>query len=299
MIRYLKQSEIDYQKWDECINKSTNKLIYAYSWYLDIVANQWDAIVEGDYTSVMPLPYKKKFFIYKVYQPFFTQQLGIFSQKLISENMVKDFLNAIPGKFLFLDVSLNSSNPFADKKSYKIEEKRTYLLDLINPYEILKKAYSENNKRNIKKAQKNKLYIKEHDNFDEIINTFKANKGQHFPEIRPYHYRILRQLLFTCLSKGLCLVVNAYNEHNTFCAGIVFVISGERLIFLFSGATPESRNNGAMFYLVDHVIRKYQGTENVIDFEGSMDENLARFYRGFGSKECLYLRLKKTKLKLF
>ena len=61
MIKYLKQSEIDYELWDECVAKSINSYIYGHSWYLDIVAGEWDALVEDDYKSVFPLPYRIKY----------------------------------------------------------------------------------------------------------------------------------------------------------------------------------------------------------------------------------------------
>jgi len=43
------------------------------------VAENWDALVEDDYTAVMPLPWKKKYSFRYVYQPLNCQQLGIFT----------------------------------------------------------------------------------------------------------------------------------------------------------------------------------------------------------------------------
>ncbi|OIP03307.1 MAG: hypothetical protein AUJ97_04685 [Bacteroidetes bacterium CG2_30_32_10] len=59
-IRYLKHKEIDKDKWDNCIEKAFNGIIYAYSWYLDIVSENWDALIEDDYKTVFPLTQKKK-----------------------------------------------------------------------------------------------------------------------------------------------------------------------------------------------------------------------------------------------
>ena len=43
-------------------------------------------------------------------------------------------------------------------------------------------------------------------------------------------------------------------------------------------------------------IRKNLTDEITFDFEGSNDKNLARFYKSFGSKECVYLQIKKNNL---
>jgi len=60
----------------------------------------------------------------------------------------------------------------------------------------------------------------------------------------------------------------------------------------------KQKKTAAMTFLIDNVIREYAPGKLVLDFEGSNDKNLARFYRGFGAKEVEYLRLRKNKLNL-
>ncbi len=291
MIRYVKHNEINKEKWDQCIDNSINSMIYAYSWYLDIISKQWDALVENDYESVMPLPYKRKAGIYKLYQPFFTQQLGVFSQKILNPDIVNSFIKNIPPKFLFIDINLNWLNKVNNKK-YTIEQRKTYLLDLIEPYEKIRKSYSANNLRNVKKAGKNGLFYQEDSGPIEIIDAFKNNRAKLFPEIKEYHYKSLQHLVFTAISKGAAKIIKAYDCNNNFCAGIIFLVNNKRAVFIFSGANPSAKENGAMFGLIDYFIRKNEQSELTLDFEGSMNKNLARFYSGFGSKECLFLRIK-------
>ena len=81
MINYLSDKEIDFNKWDDCIDKSTS-LIYPLSWYLNCVSPNWNAFIlekNGIYQAVFPICSKKKAGISYIYQPFFTQQLGYFS----------------------------------------------------------------------------------------------------------------------------------------------------------------------------------------------------------------------------
>ncbi|VAW26447.1 hypothetical protein MNBD_BACTEROID04-1052, partial [hydrothermal vent metagenome] len=58
MIYYYKRNQIDIVKYDTCITKSINTRVYANSWYLDIVADNWDVLVLNDYEAVMPLPWR-------------------------------------------------------------------------------------------------------------------------------------------------------------------------------------------------------------------------------------------------
>ncbi len=51
-----------------------------------------------------------------------------------------------------------------------------------------------------------------------------------------------------------------------------------------------------MPFLIDSFIRQNAGKNITLDFEGSNDLNLARFYKSFGSKECAYQQVKINRL---
>ena len=110
MIKLLKHNEINKIRWDECVKKSFNGNVYALSWYLDVVHHNWDALVENDYERVMPLPSSIKFGISYMFQPFFVQQLGVFSSTQLSQETVDNFIKAIPQKYRLVQYRLNSYN---------------------------------------------------------------------------------------------------------------------------------------------------------------------------------------------
>lgn len=76
--RWVKQADLDVAEYDRCIESSGNSPVYATSWFLGIMAEEWDVLVYGDYRHVMPVPHRRKLGIAYVYQPVFAQQLGIF-----------------------------------------------------------------------------------------------------------------------------------------------------------------------------------------------------------------------------
>jgi hypothetical protein len=75
-----------------CIHHSINRILYAFSWWLDAVCPGWEALIEDDYRAVMPLTGNIKLGIHYLYQPF-TQQLGVSSDVLKPRN--QSFLAAI------------------------------------------------------------------------------------------------------------------------------------------------------------------------------------------------------------
>ncbi len=111
-ISYLPHDKIDKAKWDHCIDTASNGLIYAYSFYLDTMSKNWDALILDNYSFVMPLTWNKKFGVYYLYQPFFAASLGIFGDN-ISAEIMKAFLDNIPGKFKYWDFYLNRENVFS------------------------------------------------------------------------------------------------------------------------------------------------------------------------------------------
>ena len=111
-IRFIRNVEIDRSKWDQCISGSPFGIVYAWSWYLDRICTHWDALIWGDYLYVMPLVNNRKFGIRYIYQPFFTQQLGVFSKLNIEPEITDQFLDAIPDQFRLTDMNLNLGNSF-------------------------------------------------------------------------------------------------------------------------------------------------------------------------------------------
>lgn len=290
MINYLRHHEIEKAKWDECIENSVNGLIYGRSWFLDIVCPGWDALVEEDYTAVFPLTHGRKYGICYLYQPYFTQQLGVFSRKHLTADLVTEFLTAIPPKFRFAEIHLNSMNRtdpglFTPKASVNLE------LDLINTYENLRKNYDQNAKRNLKKALDARVVIDRKTDPDDLITLFKENRGGAEKNLKFRHYAVLRELMFHCLKNRKGILLGARLPEGNLCASAFLLTDRSRIIFHFAASGKESRETGAMFLLIDSVIRENAGKTITLDFEGSNDPNVARFYKSFGAVSCNYTRV--------
>jgi len=295
MPRYLRNHEIDYHKWDACISQSLNGNIYGWSWYLDIVCEGWDAMVEDDYSSVMPLPHRRKYFIDYIYPPFFAQQPGIFSAKEITETMCLEFLNGIPEKFRFIEMNLAIGNSWAPM-AFERKELPDLILAMGQPYEDVRKGYSDNHDRNVKKADKNQLSIFKKAIVADVITMFRNNRGRDVANLQNSDYSRFERLVNAAAERGQCQTWTVSDRNGIPCAGAVFFESHQTAFFIFSGITATGRENSAMHYLIDSFIREKSNSLHKLDFEGSSDPDLARFYRGFGAKEFLYLQVRKNNL---
>lgn len=174
MIQYLHHSVIDKKKWDETISASVNGIIYACSWFLDIVSPGWDALVSGDYESVLPLTHTKKWGIRYLRQPFFTQQLGIFSRTHLTASLSDEFLRNVTDRFRLAEIHLNAFNK-VDEGRYRVIRRMNLELDLIPSYESLAGNYSQNTRRNLHKAFENNIELRRKVDPDELITLFREN----------------------------------------------------------------------------------------------------------------------------
>ena len=286
MIRYLEHNQIDKKKWDATIEAIGN--IYAYSWYLDVVHPQWEALVEEDYVSLMPLTGGKKFGVHYLFQPYFVQQLGVFSKAPLSDEKLKEFLNAIPKKNRFCEIRLNESNTLSSDNDL-FDYHRNVLLDLNKDFKSIREHYHTNTKRNLAKAESNNLQIVDTVIPYHVVALFTDNRGALLNKWGDAEYARLTALTKVAVNKkhAFILGVTEKGVGQLLCAAI-FMKTKDRITFLFSGLTEEGKQRQAMTYLLNQVIQKYANQPITFDFEGSDDDNLARFYLGFGGKEIKY-----------
>ncbi len=294
-IQYVSQNEIDKVKWDACIDKAGNGLIYAYSFYLDRMAANWDALVLNDYEAVMPLTYNKKYGIHYLYQPFLSAQLGLFGTG-VDAGMLKYFLDTVPVKFKYWDIYLNHKNLFSLEK-YVIYERINYVLSLNKNYGELYNNYRENTKRNIKRALQAGCYTATDFDPAEVIRLAKEQvllfgEGKTDFESFTGLYNFLHQ-------RKQALTYGIYSANKQLLASCIFFFSHKRAYYILVGNHPDGKTIGASHMLIDAFIKNHAGQDMLLDFEGSDIRNLAFFYSSFGAAEEKYAAVKLNRLPFF
>jgi hypothetical protein len=280
-IQYLQQHEVDKDAWNACIDNAANGLIYGYSWYLDAMSTSWDALVLGDYEAVMPLPWRKKWGIHYIYQPFLTAQLGLFGNG-IDNDLLNTFLQAVPSRFKYWDFSLNSGNVFT-LKDYPLHQRTNLVLDLSPAYEALASHYRDNTKRNIKRSHTFNLQVKKGLPLEDVISLNQQQSAQQQQQFSEEDYNRFKVLFTSLQQKGMAETYGVYTPTGALTASVAFVYSHNRAYYLLVGNHPNSRALGASHRLIDTFIFDHAGQPLLLDFEGSDIPSLAFFYSSFGA----------------
>ena len=290
-IQYLTRSQIDTNKWDQCISRAINGRIYAYAVYLDTMSANWDALVLNDYDAVMPLTWKSKYGIRYLYQPFLAAQLGVFGNA-----DVQAFIQAIPAHFRFIDIYLNSTNTGSFDKEH-VQLRDNYILRLDQSYETLFAAYRENIRRNIKKAKQAGCIVVKDFDVESVISLATAQMQLHDKNVEENigRFRKLYQLL-KAENKATTYDISL---NGTIIASCVFFFSNQRAYYILVGNHPNGKTIGASHALIDAFIADHAGQELILDFEGSDIRNLAFFYSSFGATQEVYPALKINRLPFY
>lgn len=289
MIQFVKRNQLDEDKYNACISTSLQSRLYAYSWYLDIVADNWSVLVLDDYQAVMPLPRSRRFMIHYISQPFFTQQLGVFSKENLSAETIEQFISNIPKFFLKIVVQFNSGNYFLNDK---IEVKNNFILDLNKNYNALYKRFSKGRKHAIQQGVKNELII-EGVAFKEVLVLSRENYL--FKEVSEREYQKLGNLVEVAKERHQAIVIGV-KEKNKLIGGAVFLLDAKRIVYLFSAISQKGKELQVGSLLLNSIIHENSNSKKILDFEGSMTPGIASFFKSFGAEIETYALFKKRLL---
>lgn len=292
-LQYLKHEQINRQGWDACIGSSPIPMIYAYSAYLDIIAPGWDAIVLGDYNTVMPIPHRKKLQIHYVFRPVLTQQLGVFGGLASDKETVETFISFLEKHFRYADMPLNTMNPSVGQVCGLGV---THYLPLSDNFETIEKKFATNHKRNIAKALREGLCFSEHNHPEALAKIMAESPDEWIQSIDKQYASEMLNAIEKLVEKGIAKLYAIKNSQGNPIAMAVFSEYQNQINYLFGISNQEGKTNSAMFLMFQGIIEQYAGTGKQLDFEGSETESIARFFRGFGGIQAQYAKIRINRL---
>ncbi len=286
-IRYIKNKDINYFRWDRCIGTSFNSLVYAYTWYLNSVCLRWDALVEDDYVAVMPLPITRRYGIEGIQTPYYISQLGIFSPKLLSDEKINEFIAAIPLQYKFIYLAMNKFNRLKPGK-INVDEKMHFEIDLVKPYDKIRKLYTSNLNNTLSHCLENRLsFIRGIQPSDFMRLMIAATPLIKNPGSEN-RSKLLRMLVSASLRYKFGELFGVYDGFNQLCCAGFFIWSQNRSILLYSVTSKTGISLNAFPYLIDRYIFTYSDRFVTLTFDYLENSRYKCWYTEFGSMESSY-----------
>ncbi len=298
-IQYLKQHQINKAKWDDCINRSVNRLIYAQSFYLDAMAENWDAVVLNEYEAVMPLTWKRKWGIAYLYQPAFIQQGGIFYTSELSKTTIKLFTEKAFTKFKFAEITFNYLNDSIDFKDAALTMRTNFILPLSKNYGQISAGYHSSVTKDLKRCRQFNLQYHFSDDYLSILNLYQQLYQMRLPFFSKSDFRNFLIICKKMQEENNLIIRKAEGLNGELLAAVILLKDNNRLFNIISCLTETGKYQGANHFLYDKIIQEFCNTDYILDFEGSDVKGIADFYRRFQSINQPYPYCKINRLNPF
>lgn len=307
MLRYVSQAEINRARWDALISEAPNGLIYALSWYLDLVSPGWAALVKeeaGRYVAALPLPVQTRFGVKYLKQPLFAQQLGLFYLASAAPTATdwQQIGQLLRQRFRFITrYSFNVSNSeLLGESSLGIAGRpfKTYYLPLRPAYPRLLSGYKPNRRWRLNQARRRGLLVEPSTDIDLLLRLFDENTAPRIYGVvgEAYEYRLLRALFAAASRAGLAAMWQARPAGGPVVAMILLFRFKGQFTYIFNSSNAAGKAAGAISVLLDEVFRAHAGQDVCFDFEAPEVDNVAHFYRSFGPVEMPFLTISLDRL---
>lgn len=257
-INYISHGFIDVNKWDTCIDKAVDGVVFAYSWYLNTVCNEWDALIDENYDFVMPLPIVSRLRGKNAVMPEFIGCLGIFSKFPLTSEITEQFLKAIPQEFRYIHILLhkylNSTLlNFGLKENYK----KAFELDLIRNYSHISNHYSNFLKEILNSYERKQYNLVAGIQLMDLLQLHNDNASFSSTKLSNDQLKVIRKLGLLCLRLNSGDIIGAYNNQNLLCAAALFISSHNKAYILFSAQTRLASKENVWLYILDYFIKKH------------------------------------------
>jgi len=272
-LQYISHNDIDFKKWDEVVKNSESGLIYSLSFYLDVVTHKsWDALILDDYRAVVALPINRKLFgIPQLFQPPFTQQLGLLGD--YTPNELELVHSEVEKKFRRI------SYPFHFSNAVSIKKKTNLIIDLNRSYADIEKGFSSSLRKRLRKTLD--VQIQKGDDVNQLVSFYKEQLADKV-SLNEAQYSIANSLFTKVLENELGFI-RQVKYHDEIMAIGMFLRFNNRIINVFGASVSSDKFPNAMAVLIASVLRENANSNQVFDFEGSEISGVQTYFQSFGS----------------
>lgn len=292
-----------------CIDEPSIPL-FSQAWWLDAVcgAEKWDVVLveKGEnIIGTMPVYQKKKYGLNVLTHPPLTQTMGpwirpstakyakaLGYQKDVSEALI----DQLP-EYGYFSQNWHYKNtnwlPF-HWRGFKQTTRYTYILPDLKDEVKLWEGLDEKIRTEIRKATSRfDLVVRDDLPIEDFLKLNRMTFDRQGMAL-PYSQSFVKRLDEACAARGQRKIFIAVDKEGKNHAGVYIVWDSNTAYYLMGGGHPELRSSGATSLCMWKAIQHSATVTKEFNFEGSMIENVERFFRGFGAIQTPYFSVSKT-----
>ena len=294
--------------------KRENLPIFMQPFWLNSVCEngmEWDVILYekgGEIWGSFVYVLRKKYGFTLITMPKLTQFLGPYIKypkgqkyykKLSWEKKIMNyFIDNLP-KFDYFNMNFHHSIinwlPFY-WKGFKQTTRYTYRIDKNMQIDILSKNFETDIRRRRRKAEQLGVEVFYSNDIKKFYKLNKMTFKRQGIEI-PYSFKFVENLYKILKEHNVCKMFFSKYQ-NEIIATNFLVHDNNTVYYLMGGINPDKKDLGGMDVIQFEAIKSALNSNRDFDFEGSMIENIEKYFRSFGAIQKPYFNITKTNSKI-
>lgn len=282
--------------------------VFLQYWWMNAVCTDWDVAIamNGDKVAgIWPYNKEQKIGVSIIRTPKLTPYQGpfvLYPQDLKSANKdgfehetIAALIKQLPDAKVW-DVSLLPGLKqvgLLKANGFFISTRQTFLIDVLQDEQSLVSNMKEGLRRNIKAAAA-ELTIAQDNDAIAILFEYQKRTLNKKDVMQTHSLADMQRLMQLCIANNCGAIYTA--KQGLDIVAVIWNVWDANCSYYFMGAQkPDNDNYKAMPALLWYCIKEAKERGNAcFDMEGSMDQGVERFFRGFGGQRELYLTLQKN-----
>lgn len=235
-LEFVPFEKIDKNKWNGTVHYALNGNVYGYFWYLRSVVKEWDALIEGDYQSVMPIPRNN----WSDFELDLISSAGPYTVNALTESRIREFYTK------WKDAASKYSYPFNERltthlvkiDNHKFKAATLSRINLSESYDELVNNYTFDTKSEI-------------DNLNHVYFSFSPMER---PEVFLAHEKltlpeknILFRLFYNAIQRGTGICIKVINTNKNTSAFAFFISDAGKIYTVYTGRQNDTQAELLLF----------------------------------------------------
>jgi hypothetical protein len=284
-IQILRNSEIDFARWDRSLSRSLNGNVFGLSWFLNITAPDWEALAENDYQMLMPLPVCTRWNRKLISMPPFTWQLGIYSNRIMEPDLLSVFLNRLPASYRIKGITLNKFNRVNDSL-FKVHDISSVEIDLISSYEKIRRRYDRELINELEQSATQQISIIKGLSVNDFLQFAARFDTYQDTRIRSREINFLRLIITNSVRYRLGEIYGAYTPENNLCAAAFLITYRQKATLFMTLASRTGLQYHAVQLIIDGYIKLHAEQKLILGVDDPFDRKNLLLLKQFGAEPC-------------
>lgn len=277
--------------------------LHAQAWWMEKTSTGkfWDVIIlenaEGEIEAAWPYHIATQWGFRAMLIPLHSQYNYVYINPKASTSIYERLVDALEETCKSLHIGMVQIQGFYPtpllnalrQRGFAIKDRTTYTIEDIPPYTELPTFFSENKRRQLRKAKNLQLVDLSVEEFYRFQESCWAAQGKKIDYPLSWAQTVLRETV----SRQQGRLIAAQTSSGTILASLFLAWDNTSAYFLLPSYAPATKDQGGVAWLTAQALQIAHDKGLHFDFEGSMTPSIASSYQQFGGQPTTYYQFEK------